>query len=157
MRRRPRDQSVTIKNMEYNIDKAWEMGCEAAAAKGALGQGGRGRRLGAGGPAAADELNKKYGHMVTVFAGARPWRAAHLRHPEHEARQGDGVAHSPRTTHHAPHHSPLHRTPLLQVARRISLMEQEGITFCSGVEKARTRAISSRASTRPSPRLDRPE
>uniref|UniRef100_A0A7S3TBV0 Dihydroprymidine dehydrogenase domain-containing protein n=1 Tax=Emiliania huxleyi TaxID=2903 RepID=A0A7S3TBV0_EMIHU len=66
------DESVTIKSMEYSIiERAWSEGWVVAAPP-ARRSGKKVAVVGSGpaGLAAADELNKKYGHAVTVFERA---------------------------------------------------------------------------------------
>jgi glutamate synthase (NADPH/NADH) small chain len=66
------DKAVTIKNMEYNIvDKAWKNGWIVPRPP-KVRSGKKVAVIGSGpaGLAAADELNKKFGHAVTVFERA---------------------------------------------------------------------------------------
>ena len=66
------DEAVTIKNMEYSIiDKAWSEGWVVPRPPTTY-SGKRVAVIGSGpaGLAAADELNRKYGHEVTVFERA---------------------------------------------------------------------------------------
>jgi len=106
------DQSVTIKNMEYNIiDMAWKEGwvvprppkVRSGKSVAVIGSG-------PAGLAAADQLNKVYGHTVTVF--------------ERQAVAGGLLTYG----------IPNMKLDKETVARRISLMEAEGITFACGVE-----------------------
>jgi len=106
------DKSVTIKNMEYNIiDTAWREGwvkpqpprVRSGKTVAVIGSG-------PAGLAAADELNKRYGHLVTVFERA-PLPGGLLTY---------GI--------------PNMKLDKETVARRIRLMEEEGITFSCGVE-----------------------
>ena len=106
------DESVTIKNMEYNIvDKAWREGWVVP--RPPLVRSGKTVAVVGSGPAglaAADELNKKYGHMVTVFERA-PVPGGLLTY---------GI--------------PNMKLDKETVARRIKLMEDEGVLFQCGVD-----------------------
>ena len=114
------DEAVTIKNMEDSIiDKAWSEGWVVPRPPTTY-SGKRVAVIGSGpaGLAAADELNRKYGHEVTVFerapkagglltcAAAAPRNSSvmraipltpppplpQVRDPQHEARQEHGAA-----------------------------------------------------------------
>ena len=101
------DESVTIKNMEYNIiDMAWSEGwVKPQPPKIRSGKNVAVIGSGPAGLAAADELNKKFGHTVTVFERA-PVAGGLLTY---------GI--------------PNMKLDKETVARRIRLMEEEGITF----------------------------
>mmetsp|Transcript_813 Transcript_813/g.2774 ORF Transcript_813/g.2774 Transcript_813/m.2774 type:complete len:545 (+) Transcript_813:100-1734(+) len=106
------DESVTIKSMEYSIiERAWSEGWVVAAPP-ARRSGKKVAVVGSGpaGLAAADELNKKYGHAVTVFERAE--RAGGL------------------LTYGIPNMKLDKET----VQRRVDLMEAEGISFVTGAE-----------------------
>jgi len=106
------DQPVTIKNMEYTIiDKAWSEGWVVAQPP-RVRSGKRVAVVGSGpaGMAAADQLNKVYGHTVTVF--------------ERQAVPGGLLTYG----------IPNMKLDKETVARRVSLMEEEGITFTCGIE-----------------------
>jgi len=106
------DKSVTIKNMEYTIiDRAWKEGWVVAQPP-KVRSGKNVAVIGSGpaGLAAADQLNKVYGHTVTVFE---------------RAEKPGGLL-----TYGIPNMKLEKET----VARRVRLMEEEGITFACGVE-----------------------
>mmetsp|Transcript_11760 Transcript_11760/g.38713 ORF Transcript_11760/g.38713 Transcript_11760/m.38713 type:complete len:317 (-) Transcript_11760:578-1528(-) len=106
------DESVTIKSLEYSIiERAWSEGWVVAAPP-ARRSGKKVAVVGSGpaGLAAADELNKKYGHAVTVFERAE--RAGGL------------------LTYGIPNMKLDKET----VQRRVDLMEAEGISFVTGAE-----------------------
>lgn len=106
------DSSVTIKNMEYAIiDRAWEEGWVKACPP-KVRSGKRVAVIGSGpaGLAAADQLNKVYGHSVTVF--------------ERAEKPGGLLTYG----------IPNMKLEKDTVARRVALMEEEGVVFECGVE-----------------------
>jgi len=106
------DEAVTIKNMEYTIiDRAWAEGWVVARPP-KMRSGKRVAVIGSGpaGLAAADQLNKVYGHSVTVF--------------ERAEKPGGLVTYG----------IPNMKIDKDTVARRLNLMEEEGVSFVCGVE-----------------------
>jgi NAD(P)H-dependent glutamate synthase small subunit len=106
------DEAVTIKNMEYSIiDKAWAEGWVVPRPPTTY-SGKRVAVIGSGpaGLAAADELNRKYGHEVTVFERA-PKAGGLLTY---------GI--------------PNMKLDKNTVQRRIDLMAEEGVTFACNTE-----------------------
>ena len=106
------DQAVTIKNMEYAIiDRAWAEGWVVPRPP-KVRSGKTVAVIGSGpaGLAAADQLNKVFGHTVTVFE---------------RAEKAGGLL-----TYGIPNMKLEKET----VARRVRLMEQEGVFFQCGVE-----------------------
>jgi len=103
---------VTIKNMEYTIiDRAWREGWIAPQPP-RIRSGKRVAVIGSGpaGLAAADELNKKYGHLVTVI--------------ERAAKPGGLLTYG----------IPNMKLDKETVERRLSLMEAEGVEFQCNTE-----------------------
>jgi NAD(P)H-dependent glutamate synthase small subunit len=106
------DEAVTIKNMEYAIiDRAWAEGWVVPRPP-KVRSGKTVAVIGSGpaGLAAADQLNKVFGHTVTVFE---------------RAEKAGGLL-----TYGIPNMKLEKET----VARRVRLMEQEGVFFQCGVE-----------------------
>ena len=106
------DKSVTIKNVEYAIiDRAWHEGwVKATPPRVRSGKSVAVVGSGPAGLAAADQLNKVYGHTVTVF--------------ERAAQPGGLLTYG----------IPNMKLDKDTVARRVSLMEEEGVSFTCGVE-----------------------
>jgi len=108
------DKSVTIKNMEYAIiDHAWKAGWVVAKPP-KIRSGKKVAVIGSGpaGLAAADQLNKKFGHSVSVF--------------ERAARAGGLLTYG----------IPNMKLEKATVQRRVELMAEEGVEFHTGVEVA---------------------
>jgi len=106
------DSSVTIKNMEYAIiDKAWQEGWVQARPP-RVRSGKRVAVIGSGpaGLAAADELNKRYGHEVTVF--------------ERASKVGGLLTYG----------IPNMKLSKETVERRVNLMEEEGVRFVTNMQ-----------------------
>ena len=106
------DNAVTIKNMEYNIiDMAWSKGwVQPRPPKVRSGKTVAVIGSGPAGLAAADELNKKFGHTVTVF--------------ERAEKPGGLLTYG----------IPNMKLDKQTVARRVQLMVDEGVMFQCGVE-----------------------
>lgn len=106
------DKAVTIKNMEYAIiDRAWKEGWVKPQPP-ARRSGKKVAVVGSGpaGLAAADELNKRFGHTVTVFERA----------PKIGGLLTYGI--------------PNMKLEKDTVQRRVDLMAEEGVNFVTGVE-----------------------
>ena len=106
------DKAVTIKNMEYTIiDRAWAEGWVTPQPP-RIRSGKKVAVIGSGpaGLAAADELNKKYGHFVTVL--------------ERAAKPGGLLTYG----------IPNMKLDKETVERRLKLMEAEGVEFVCGTD-----------------------
>ena len=141
------DKAVTIKNMEYAIiDRAWKEGWVKPQPP-ARRSGKKVAVVGSGpaGLAAADELNKRFGHTVTVFECAcRPQPCPRTTH--HPAQPsafppGFHLLHRPHRPRRAPKIGGLltYGIPNMKlekdtVQRRVDLMAEEGVNFVTGVE-----------------------
>lgn len=106
------DKPVTIKNMEYSIiERAWQEGWVVPRPP-AVRSGKKVAVVGSGpaGLAAADELNKKYGHLVTVMERApKPGGLLTYGIPNMKLDKVAAPPPSPPPPHSAPHTCP---TPL---------------------------------------------